>query len=174
MIQLATDTGHDLPTWIAGEHRNTAHPHVHLILAGRREVKSGDFRTLLITKDRLARMKGALRLEMTRQREHRLTLTGIGPKPSQGSGSLPPAVRTFDRHINRGGIEPNAPSVLETLLRTRMARQHVRQETGRNPAARMAITAARISRQQRREAERLAQKRHLLWDDDARQVRTLR
>jgi hypothetical protein len=119
-------------------------------------------------------MKGALRLEMTWQREHRLTLTGIGHKPSQGSGSSPPTVRTFDRHINRGGIEPNAPSVLETLLWTRMARQHLRQETGRNPAARMAITAARISRQQRREAERLAQKRHLLWDDDARQVRTLR
>jgi hypothetical protein len=58
-----------LPPWVAAVHRNTLHPHVHIVLAARREVAKDQFRTLLITKPRLARMKESLALEMSRQLE---------------------------------------------------------------------------------------------------------
>ena len=54
--------------WIAAEHRNTAHPHVHIVLAGMREDGAGGYRGLLITKGRLAAMKEELGLEILRQR----------------------------------------------------------------------------------------------------------
>lgn len=55
--------------WIAAEHRNTAYPHVHIVLAGMRE-ESGDggYRGLVLTKARLAAMKQELALEIVRQR----------------------------------------------------------------------------------------------------------
>jgi hypothetical protein len=66
MRGLEKDAG-PLPPWVAAVHRNTLHPHVHIVLAARREVAKDQFRTLLITKPRLARMKEALGLEMSRQ-----------------------------------------------------------------------------------------------------------
>lgn len=66
MRGLEKDAG-SLPPWVAAVHRNTLHPHVHIMLAARREIGKDQFRTLLITKPRLARMKEALALEMSRQ-----------------------------------------------------------------------------------------------------------
>ncbi|MGH7860818.1 MAG: hypothetical protein ACRENM_03760 [Candidatus Dormibacteraceae bacterium] len=65
--------GHDLaplplPPWVGAEHYNTAHPHAHIALAGRRQGEGRDFKTVIITRSRLARMKTALRLELERQR----------------------------------------------------------------------------------------------------------
>jgi type IV secretory pathway VirD2 relaxase len=71
MSQLERDTGHELPPWIAAEHRNTAHPHVHVILAARREEEPGRFRELRISPGRLARMKESLTHELERQRGER-------------------------------------------------------------------------------------------------------
>ncbi len=69
MGQLELDAGAEgLPPWIAAEHRNTAHPHVHIVMAARREVSPEQFRTLLLTRDRLARMKVAMHLDLARQR----------------------------------------------------------------------------------------------------------
>ncbi|PZR70516.1 MAG: hypothetical protein DLM66_03770 [Candidatus Dormiibacter spiritus] len=70
MAQLERDTG-GLPPWIAAEHRNTDHPHVHIVLAARRQTSNGSFRELRVTKQRLTRMKGALSLEIDRQRGER-------------------------------------------------------------------------------------------------------
>lgn len=67
MAQLERDTGRPLPPWIAAEHRNTAHPHVHVILAARRE-EQGRFHEVRINRPRLARMKLALSQELERQR----------------------------------------------------------------------------------------------------------
>jgi len=67
MASLDQDAG-GLGPWVAAEHRNTAHHHVHIVLAARREVARGRFRTVLITRPRLERMKEAMRLEMARQR----------------------------------------------------------------------------------------------------------
>lgn len=81
MEQLERDCGQPLPDWIAAEHRNTRHPHVHIVLPARLELERGRYRTLVITRPRLARMKEAMGREIERQRlelvhrpslEHRL------------------------------------------------------------------------------------------------------
>jgi hypothetical protein len=57
--------------WIAAIHRNTAHHHVHLVLAGMREDGRGGLARVDITKPRLAVMKAALGIEIERQRAER-------------------------------------------------------------------------------------------------------
>jgi hypothetical protein len=163
MSQLATDAGRaDLPPWVAGEHRNTAHPHVHIILAARREQASGPFRTLVITRPRLARMKEALRAEMTRQRGRHLALTRTaGPSREVPSDSA--------SRVNRSGH-----SLVETVAWAPLAHKRFRQQLHRNPVAKIAALAARTSRHHRQEVERLARTRGSIWDDDDRRVRRLR
>ncbi len=56
--------------WFAAEHRNTAHHHVHIVLAAQRELAPGRFSTLVVTRARLQRMKGAIAMEIDRQRGH--------------------------------------------------------------------------------------------------------
>ena len=70
MSQLERDAGAS-PPWVAAEHRNTAHPHVHILLAARLEVGPGVFRGLRITRPRLERMKLAMGQEIRRQRGDR-------------------------------------------------------------------------------------------------------
>jgi len=60
--------------WIAAVHRNTAHHHVHLVLAGMRVNGAGGYRRVDITKPRLAAMKETLGLEIERQRAERTPL----------------------------------------------------------------------------------------------------
>jgi hypothetical protein len=67
VAQLESDLGGRL-RWIAAEHRNTDHPHVHLVVAGIREVGRDRLKSWMLTGPRLARMKGALALEIERQR----------------------------------------------------------------------------------------------------------
>jgi hypothetical protein len=57
--------------WIAAIHRNTAHHHAHLVLAGMRADGRGGFSRVDITKPRLAAMKEAVSLEIERQRSER-------------------------------------------------------------------------------------------------------
>ncbi len=71
MASLDQDAG-GLGPWLAAEHRNTAHHHVHVVLAARREVAPGRFRAVLVTRARLERMKQAMRHEIERQRGHEL------------------------------------------------------------------------------------------------------
>jgi hypothetical protein len=66
MRGLERDAG-PLPPWVAAVHRNTQHPHVHIVMAARREVSPDRFKTLIITRPRLARMKESLALETSRQ-----------------------------------------------------------------------------------------------------------
>ena len=69
MAQLETDAGTGgIGPWFAAEHRNTAHHHVHIVLAARRELAPGRFSTLVINRQRLQRMKDAIALEIDRQR----------------------------------------------------------------------------------------------------------
>src|SRR5207248_6449151 len=42
MAQLGRDVG-ATPPWIAAIHRNTKHPHVHIVMAARRELAPGLF-----------------------------------------------------------------------------------------------------------------------------------
>ena len=67
MARLEQQVG-GLPPWIAAEHRNTTHPHVHVVLPAFREVSPGRFRHFVISKPRLAEMKQAMSMELNRQR----------------------------------------------------------------------------------------------------------
>jgi len=70
MKQLEEDAGTGgIGPWFAAEHRNTAHHHVHIVLAARRELEPGKFQAVLITRSRLQRMKEAIGREVERQRE---------------------------------------------------------------------------------------------------------
>ncbi|HLQ60631.1 MAG TPA: hypothetical protein VK131_02080 [Candidatus Acidoferrales bacterium] len=88
MEQLEGDVGGQL-RWIAAEHRNTAHPHVHLVVAVRRELPSGGFRGVMLTRPRLARMKEALALELELQRQHQAQPPGVASR--RPDGPRPPA-----------------------------------------------------------------------------------
>jgi hypothetical protein len=69
MRQLTDDAGSSgIGPWLAAEHRNTAHHHIHIVLAARRELEPGRFSTLVITRKRLQRVKDAIRHEIDRQR----------------------------------------------------------------------------------------------------------
>ena len=82
MGQLERDAG-PLPPWLAAIHRNTTHPHVHIVMAARREVVEGRFEGLVITKPRLARMKESLSHELRRQRGERIPARERGPNRSR-------------------------------------------------------------------------------------------
>jgi hypothetical protein len=83
MAQLELDAGGVVP-WIGAEHRNTAHPHVHIVVAARREVSPGQYRGVSLTRARLQRMKDAIALELERQRtrEPRHHTLQVSPAPS--------------------------------------------------------------------------------------------
>jgi hypothetical protein len=83
---LERDLGSEGLRWIAAVHRNTAHHHVHLVLAGMREDGRGGIVRVDITKSRLAAMKEALSLEIERQRSGREPLPRFHDRPSPGVG----------------------------------------------------------------------------------------
>ena len=67
MQQLQKDCGRT--PWIAAEHRNTRHPHVHVVMGARREFEPGRYKTVIISRQRLGRAKEAMGSELGRQRE---------------------------------------------------------------------------------------------------------
>jgi monoamine oxidase len=69
MKQLEADAGPGgLGPWFAAEHRNTAHHHVQVVLAARREIAPGRFSTLIINRARLQQMKEAIWADIEHQR----------------------------------------------------------------------------------------------------------
>lgn len=92
--RLQEEVGDGQPLqWLAAEHRNTAHPHVHIVLAGMREVAPGRFHQLLITKPRLAAMKEAVLQEIERQRTERGERSVPAPKPLAARTRVPSSER---------------------------------------------------------------------------------
>ena len=71
--------------WVAAVHRHTAHPHVHLVLAGMREPNPGSYRGFIVTPKRLAAMKEELALEIARQRSATRVLPAREPQRSTPS-----------------------------------------------------------------------------------------
>src|SRR5438132_14223719 len=72
MARLAEETGSSELRWIAAIHRNTAHHHIHLVVAGMTQGAGGHFHRVDITKPRLAAIKEAVALEIERQRGERM------------------------------------------------------------------------------------------------------
>ncbi|HEX6513044.1 MAG TPA: hypothetical protein VF157_12125 [Chloroflexota bacterium] len=160
MSQLELDTGPGgVPPWIAAEHRNTAHPHVHIVLAARREVAPGRFRELRVTKQRLANMKLALAREIELQRtprslserlEARL-LAAARPTPERARRLTGPELR---RRLGRG---PQAQGHRPRIARRRLRLDRVFQRM-----------AAQYKREAEREARRWqrerGQEREMEWE----------
>ena len=68
VARLESEMGIQDLQWIAAIHRNTAHHHVHLVLAGMHQEPGGGYHRVDITRQRLAAMKEAVGLEIERQR----------------------------------------------------------------------------------------------------------
>ena len=156
--QLQSEMGVSDLRWIAAIHRNTAHHHVHLVLAGMRMDQTGAYRRVDITKPRLATIKEALGLEIERQRTERI--------PSQRTAELP-ASTSVDDDVSRA-IKMSGPARASMVLLPSRPLARVRVASGwtfaaayrRSPHASSILAlqavARRYSRQMQREAEREA------------------
>lgn len=121
MSQLELDAGPDgLPPWIAAEHRNTAHPHVHVVMAANRQLPDGRFRSLIINRERLGRMKIAMSREIYRERawERGRDDRSLSPR-NEGRA-------TRNRHHHPLDLVGSIASTLRVLGR-RMSAQYKRQ-----------------------------------------------
>ena len=156
--RLETEMGVRCLCWIAAVHRNTAHHHVHLVVAGMRADEAGGYRRVDITKPRLMAMKEALGLEIERQRSDRM--------PSLPTPNLPTSTTA-------GPAEPaviEAPFVSPLLIRALPLPPTSRLPVGssggharvdwriRHSSSILALRAVakRYSRQMQREVEREA------------------
>jgi hypothetical protein len=163
MAQLQKDLGAPLPRWIAAEHRNTRHPHVHIILPARREVAPGQYRTLVITRDRLARMKLALANDLHLQRGQRLEM------------GAPLTRERGNRLMSQGGsLSPVHSRVWDAGQRGAATRgagheQGGRRRSGSELGGQSLALVGRLARYHRREAERLARRRR--WESDEEESR---
>ncbi len=92
--RLEREAGMNDLRWIAAIHRNTAHHHIHLVLAGMHQDGRGGYRRLDLTKQRLAAMKEALTLEIDHQRAERtpgrtVLPTAVATKAPPAGGAAP-------------------------------------------------------------------------------------
>jgi hypothetical protein len=168
MARLEASAGGKLPPWIAGEHRNTLHPHVHVVLAARRETEPGQFRTLVITRDRLAAMKEALHEEMAFQREAHMNLRGAALRAGEAE-----IKSRLHPEFSPSQSEGSAGTAVEARRANVLAWSPGRRSRGGPlpPMFEVAAIAGRLSHHHRREAERLARERrheHLPEEDDRR------
>ena len=74
--------------WIAAIHRNTAHHHIHLVLAGMHQDSNGSYRRVDVTKQRLAAMKEALALEIGHQCADRVPSKPLSPTAAETKADL--------------------------------------------------------------------------------------
>jgi hypothetical protein len=149
--------------WMAAIHRNTAHPHVHLVLAGMRESDDG-FVRVDITKPRLAAMKQALGLEIQRQRGERAQVrVAANPSASDAKGRDPvqPALKL---PVARPALIRILP--LTPLARSRVSSSGARDTTwlapGGGSLTALRSAARRYQHRMLREAEEEA--RRLRWE----------
>lgn len=166
VARLEKEAGAGGLRWMAAIHRNTTHPHVHLVLAGMRELGDGFVRVDL-NKPRLAAMKEALTTEIQRQREQRspalarrnqtVAVAESTFKSSTPSHELlPPARPSPHRRLTPGWRVPRRPLALVTP-------PSPRHRTQRLPVPaifqRLQIAAARYRHQMERELEEELERR---------------
>jgi len=146
--QLAQDAGPaGPPPWVAAEHRNTAHPHVHIVMAAYRETSPGHFRGLVINRERLARMKLTMGREIELQRGERT------PSRSLTSTLLETAGRQNRRREN-AGPSPEWREGLRSRRQPAHFRPHGFERVLRRLAYRNRLAAERLARELERERER--------------------
>jgi hypothetical protein len=114
--------------WIAAEHHNTDHYHVHLVLSGVRQEASGKFRGFLLTRRRLAAIKDELTLDIARQRGvERIPTTIAARTPRHAQPTSRPSRLIWLRMPSRSHRVPSVFLQLQ-LAALRYRRQLERQE----------------------------------------------
>ncbi len=150
MQQLEADAGTGgIGPWFAAEHRNTAHHHVHIVLAARRELEPGNFSTLLITRSRLQKMKEAIGREISAQR-------GRGLEPGEKAPRQRPSARVNQPQIGRHRVSRwRRPRSLRNFVGLRLSPSgHVRGSQIFGAALlRLRSAASRYQHQMERELE---------------------
>ena len=152
--------------WIAAIHRNTAHHHVHLVLAGMRADLAGGYRRVDITKPRLVAMKEAVGLEIQRQRDERVrTSSARVPIASDAAGREITTLPALKSPVARPALVrtlPSAPLALERPAPSRWRSESWRHS--RNPSSLLVLrrVARHYQRQMQRETEEEA--RRLRWE----------
>jgi len=141
MGQLEADAG-GIGPWLAAEHRNTVHPHIHIVLAARREITRGRFKTVVVTRPRLARMKAAMMNEINRQRElERRHEPGLrGRVPQLRRANHPPSWKARPRRRRRflalrsANLRhlPHHPGATSAVLTLRALAAHYRRQMERD------------------------------------------
>jgi hypothetical protein len=162
--RLESEMGVSNLRWIAAIHRNTAHHHVHLVLAGMRLDAAGGYRRVDITKQRLAAIKEALGLEIERQRGERV--------PSPRFVEAPPTTAVDEIVSPIVNAPPLAPSRVQLLPLRRLAHACAASRRPTVPAYQgsphsasilaLRAVARRYSRLMQREVERQARLRE--WE----------
>ncbi len=107
VASIEAELGGDRLRWMAAIHRNTAHAHVHLVVAGMRETEQG-FRRFDLTKPRLAAMKAAVAEEIVRQRAER--------EPAVVAERVPLTALSDARETTPGRLTAPTPRPLPSVL----------------------------------------------------------
>ncbi len=158
--RLEAELGASGLEWMAAIHRNTAHPHVHVVVAGMRHDGEG-FARVDLTKRRLAAMKEALAQEMERQRAER-TSTRL---PSRISSVVTGGDKNTMPALQPPAVRPaliRIPPVAALSARLAAPRASTAQALGAHGSAgvlRLRAVAHHYHRQMQRELEDEARRR---------------
>jgi hypothetical protein len=115
MEQLGRDAG-STPPWIAAIHRNTRHPHVHVVMAARRELEPGHFKSVVINPARLSRMKLAINDELSLQRGGALARTPLSELvPNSDEAGAPHPTRRGRRLALIGSVAQIVDNALRAV-----------------------------------------------------------
>ncbi len=149
--------------WIAAIHRNTAHHHVHLVVAGMHLDANGRFHRLDITKPRLAAIKDAVALEIDRQRRERQPTKNlreaVGAAPG---GTTSTSIPALEVRVARPAPIRIPPLTASTARPNQIRAWHRRSTQPLSLVLRIQAVARRYQRQVEREAEEEARRRH--WE----------
>src|SRR5579859_868433 len=160
IARLEREAGPSGLRWMAAIHRNTAHPHVHLVLAGMRETNGG-FVRVDVTRTRLAAMKEALGTEIQRQRGervHPLVAAKADASDVKGRDSIPPALQLKVVRPERIRILPLTPQARSRVASTGVHRRDWPRSGGNSMLA-LRSAARRYQKLMQREAEEEARRR---------------
>jgi len=156
---IESDVAGDQLRWMAAIHRNTAHPHVHLVIAGMRETAQG-FRRFDLTKPRLAAIKLAVANELARQRSDRRPALVPAQVSVAALTGLPPNARDRVTPRPHSTLRSRLPAPRRTQRpepRTRLRQRIV--GAGSSPLLRVRAAARRYVAQLEAEAARDARQR---------------
>jgi len=122
VARLAEEAGVEDLRWLAAIHRNTAHQHIHLVVAGMHQDTLGVYQRLDISQPRLAAVKETIAREIERQRElTRSRLPQPAAAPRDRRPLVPPRPTALNRLQLRGPVMPRTVRLKATSIGRRRA-----------------------------------------------------